>query len=117
MVISLITIGAVFIIWGKVFGILSLLRLLRFQKYLRLEHKEIFDRLAVSGGNIGDQGGNAENLANLWKYVNSPEDDDIVGIKRFKMKIRRYFQMFVLLCGMGIISVLAAVVALFVFHA
>ena len=116
MIISLISIGAAFIVLGEVFGLLSFIRGLKFQNYLRLEHKDIFDRLALSGGNRGDQEANVINLADLWKYIKSTEDDNIAGIIRFKMKIRRYFKMFVVFSGIGIISVLAAVVALLVFH-
>ena len=112
MVLILITIGAVFFIAGKAFGLASVFVGLKFQYFLYSEHKDIFDRLSVSGEVCGDNERRTINSASLWRYIKSAEDDPVAKIFRYKNKIKRYFLLFAIFCMIGISSFIAAVVVL-----
>ena len=110
MVLILVIIGAAFFVAGKVFGLVSVFVGLKFQYYLFAEHKEIFDRLSVSGA--GEKEGRSISSASLWRYIKSAEDDQVAGIFRYKSKIKRNFIRFAIFCMIGVSSFFAAIVVL-----
>jgi len=114
MVLILVIIGAIFFIAGKAFGLTSVFVGLKFQYYLYAEHKEIFDRLSVSGAACGEKESRSINSASLWRYIKSSEDDQVAKIFRYKSKIKRNFIRFAIFCMIGISSFIAAVVVLIV---
>ena len=85
-------IGALFLVAGMVFGLISVYWGSKLQYSLFEEHSEVF----TSG--------------NLWKYIKSREGNEIPEIFRRKNRIKRSFMWFCILSLLGIASFLAAFV-------
>lgn len=107
MTVLLTIIGASFSLAGMVFGLMSVFWGSKLHYFLFDEHNEVFRKLSAPGEAPGDRENRAVDSGNLWKYVKSPEGNDLPEIRKYKNRIKRSFMLFCILSLMGIASFLS----------